>query len=408
MFTRLRNWFVRTITWDQAARVGLVTTPTASGVTVTLESALTSSPVFAAVRIISTAISTLPLTVYRRQQDGSREKATGHPAYRILHDEPNPESDPAVWWAAFVARVLLQGNGFAEIERNRAGEPIALWLIPSERVRIETAGGLVYHVETDSGQVALTPDEMFHVPYLTLDGVCGKGIIQYARECVGLNKAMETGAASQFANMVRPAGVLELPIGMSDDAKKNLKESIERQNTGAGKVGRILPLESGVKFTPFGLSNQDAQWIEGRGFGVQEVARFFSISPTKLGDLGRATWSNIGAENLSFIENTLRAILVPIEQQARRKLLTSAERESHYVEAVIEARLRGLTKDRYDAYKVGTAGRPFLLPSEVRRMENLPAAPELDKLPTSPEPEPTPKPEVKSDGNPDATDPAQS
>ncbi|HEX4608851.1 MAG TPA: phage portal protein [Urbifossiella sp.] len=380
-----RTWFAsrppaeRAITWDQAAAAGLVVGPTTAGVAVSPESALTSSPVFAAVRIISTAVGSLPLAVYRETDDG-REKADTGPAYTLLHDRPNSETDACVWWTAFVVQMLLHGKGAAEIEWSNNGSPRALWLIPGNRIDPcrDRNGDLFYAVKMDDGSVApLLPEDCFYVPYFTLDGIVGQGVIKHAREAIGLNKAMEIGAGAIFSNMVRPGGAIEAPPGLSDKARANIVESIRSQNGGAGKVGRLIFLEDGVKLNPYQVSNQDAQWIEGRQFGIQEVARFFGISPTKLADLGRATWSNLGAENQSFIENTLRApILVPIEQQARTKLLGP----SLHAEYVIEARLRGLTADRYAAYATGIQAG-FLLPSEARRMENLPSVPGINDRP---------------------------
>ncbi len=410
MFQTLKHLLTRAITWNKLERVGLVAPPSTTGIPVTVETALTSSPVFGAVRIISTAVATLPLCVFRRMPDDSRERAAEHTAYTLLHDEPNPESDPCVWWSAFVAQMLLHGRGAAEIERDGAGRPLALWLLAGDQVHAErtAAGQLYYRVGAED---VLLPDEIFYVPYFSVDGVSGRGVIEYARNAIGLNLAMESGAGAQFKNMVRPSGAIEAPPGLSDVARENIRKSIERANAGHQKTGRLIFLEDGVKFNPFAISNQDAQWIEGRAFGIQETARFFNISPTKLADLGRATWSNIGSENLSFIENTLRPILVPIEQQARRKLLTVDERKELYVEAVLEARLRGLTADRYAAYRVGLGNRPFLLPSEVRRWENLKAAPELDAAPPGPEPTPEPAadpppPQDDDNGNPKSGDAA--
>lgn len=409
-----RTWFRparRAISEQDGRNAGLVGPPTAAGVTVTTDTALTSSAVFAAVRVISTAVGSLPLAVYREDDAGGRSKAWQHPAYPILRDRPNPETDACVWWTAFVVQMLLHGKGAAEIEWDNAGRPVALWLIPGNAIEPhrDRAGNLFYLVRTADGRaVPLLPEDVFYVPYFTLDGVEGRGVIQYAREAVGLNKAMETGAAALFSNMVRPGGAIEAPVGLSEQARNNIRDSIKAANAGAGKVGRLLFLEDGVKLNPYQVSNNDAQWIEGRGFGVQEVARFFGISPTKLADLGRATWANLGSENLSFIDNTLRApLLVPIEQQAKTKLLG---RTTLYAEFVTEARLRGLTSDRYACYETGIRAG-FLLRSEVRAMENLPAVPGIDDKPApgaaaappaAPPTPPDPKAADANDGNPDA------
>ena len=47
--------------------------------------------VYACVRILAEAIAGLPLHLYRRGKNGSKDKAADHPLYSLLHDEPNPE-----------------------------------------------------------------------------------------------------------------------------------------------------------------------------------------------------------------------------------------------------------------------------------------------------------------------------
>src|SRR5690606_17206827 len=64
--------------------------PTASGVTVNEFTALNLSAVWAAVRLLANAVAVPPLILYERQERG-RRRATDHPLYRILHDQPNRE-----------------------------------------------------------------------------------------------------------------------------------------------------------------------------------------------------------------------------------------------------------------------------------------------------------------------------
>lgn len=368
----------RAITYEQALRCGLLEAPTASGVTVSADSALTVSAVYSAVRIISTGIGSLPLVLYQRRPDGGRDRATDHPVYDLLHDQPNPESTPATFWETGIAHLLIHGNLVAEIERANDGTPLALWLLPADQVRIErtAAGQLVYKL----GENVLDPADVFHVPGYSCDGVTGIGVVKWARESFGLTKAMETSAASFFGNGMRAGGVLEYPGTLTDPARENLRKSMAQLHAGASNTGKMMLLEEGMKYNPLAISNEDAQWLQGRQFQIQEVARWFQISPTKLADLGRATWSNLASENLSFIQQTLRPHMVKVEQEVRRKLLSRDERRDLYGEFLIDGVLRGLTKDRYDAYAVGI-GAGFLLRSECRAWENLPAVEGIDDAP---------------------------
>jgi HK97 family phage portal protein len=178
--------------------------------------------------------------------------------------------------------------------------------------------------------------------------------------------------------MVRPSGALEVPGGFTEQAKANLRASVERVNSGAKATARLMLLEDGVKFNPFALNNSEAQLLESRGFSVQEIARFLGVSPTKLGDLGRATWSNIESENRSFVENTLMPVLCGRDQETNRKLIRRTMRGKLYAESLADARLRGNTAERYASYQVGIQSG-FLLRSEARRLENLAWVEGMDK-----------------------------
>lgn len=58
-----------------------------SGKAVNPSSAIQVSAVYACVRVIAETIASLPFHVYENTESGSR-KATEHPLYRIIHDEP--------------------------------------------------------------------------------------------------------------------------------------------------------------------------------------------------------------------------------------------------------------------------------------------------------------------------------
>lgn len=81
-----------------------------SGKIVNERSAMQMTAVYACVRILSEAIAGLPLHLYRYKEDGGKEKATGHPLYLLLHDEPNPEMSSFVFRETLMTHLLLWGK----------------------------------------------------------------------------------------------------------------------------------------------------------------------------------------------------------------------------------------------------------------------------------------------------------
>ena len=110
--------------------------PSTSGQVVNAETAESMATVFACVQAISETVASLPLIVYRRTDDGGRERAPEHPQYRSLHDAPNDWQTSLEFREQMQAAVLLQGNAYAEIEWAGDGSVRSLRPIPPQQVTV--------------------------------------------------------------------------------------------------------------------------------------------------------------------------------------------------------------------------------------------------------------------------------
>lgn len=88
--------------------------------TVTEQTAMRLTAVYSCINVLSTALAQLPAVVLRRQGDNIKP-ATDHPAYYLLHDEPNAWQTSYKWRETKQAHVCGWGNGYSVIRRNRAG-----------------------------------------------------------------------------------------------------------------------------------------------------------------------------------------------------------------------------------------------------------------------------------------------
>ena len=107
------------------------------------------------------------------------------------------------------------------------------------------------------------------------------------------------------------------------------------------------------------------------------MARIFKIPPVLIGDLTHANFSNSVEMNRWFITHTLGRHMAAWEGAISRQLLTSAGRRVFYPEFSAEGMLRGDSANRADFYGKGIASG-WLLPSEARRLENLPTIEGID------------------------------
>lgn len=347
--------------------------PTAAGVNVSVEGSLKLAAVWAAVRVISEDVASLPLITYKRLPRG-KERATGHRLYRILHDEPNPYMTAMQFRETLQAHILTWGNAYANIERDDNGRPVALWPLRPDQMGapvVSEAGTLLYTYRMPSGEPrALTQSDVFHLRGLSPDGMVGYSPIRLQRETLALGLATTQYGSRFFANDSRPGGVLQAKTRLTKDAADRMKASWEAAHRGLTNAHRVAVLEEGVEWKQIGLPPDDAQWMAARDFQIQEVGRIFRVTPYKLGDLSHATYSNIETLSIQYVTDTLRSWLVRWEQQANKDLLLPAERGRYYTEHLMDALLRGETMSRFQSYQLGMQNGIYS-PNEVREFENM-------------------------------------
>ncbi len=343
------------------------------GGSVTPKSAESVSAVYSCVSAIAETIASLPLILYRRAGDDGRERATGHPLYRVLHDSPNGQQTALEFRELMQAAVLLRGNAYAEIRFGHDGQ--VRELLPLQQVQVVKLdnGRLRYDTSDDAGRVRrLLQEEVFHLRHRSTDGTLGVSPITAAREVVELAIAERQHGNAVFKNGTRASGVLKMPGRLSSEQRKTLAESWASQYGGAGNAGKTPILEEGVDYQPVSMTLEDADWIAARQFSVEEVCRLFRVPPTVVGDLRHGNYSNSVEMARQFVTLTLRRHLSMWEQAISRSLLTEAGRRTYFAEHSVEGLLRGDSLTRAQFYQ-RAIDDGWMDADEVRRLENLPA-----------------------------------
>ena len=343
-----------------------------SGVYVTEVTALKFMAVYAAVRIISETIASLPLRVYKRLSNGGKEKAPGHKLYQILHDSPNPEMTAFTYRETVMAHLLGWGNSYSEMVKNGYGDILELWPLLPGRMRVERVRGvLIYHYTLPNGQEVIIPrDYILHIPALGYNGRIGYSPIRMARDAIGMGLALEEFGARFFTNATNIGGVAEHPGQLGKQAHDNLEKSLQEKYEGLGKSHRLLILEEGMKYQKVTIPPNEAQFIESRRFQLEEVARIYRVPKHLLQDLTHATFSNIEHQSIDFVVHCIRPWLVRLEQAYNLKLFKSQERVNYFAEHCVDGLLRGDIKSRYEAYHTARMDG-WLNADEIRELENL-------------------------------------
>lgn len=349
-----------------------------AGKPVNERSAMQMTAVYACVRILSESIAGLPLHLYRYTDSGGKEKAVDNPLYFLLHDEPNPEMTSFVFRETLMTHLLLWGNAYSQIIRNGKGEVIALYPLMPNRMTVDrdNKGRLYYQYWRGKDEaklsrdniVILQPSDVLHIPGLGFDGLVGYSPIAMAKNAVGMAIACEEYGAKFFANGATPGGILEHPGIVKDPAR--VRESWNAVYQGSGNAHRIAVLEEGMKYTPIGISPEQAQFLETRKFQINEIARIFRVPPHMVGDLEKSSFSNIEQQSLEFVKYTLEPWLVRWEQAMVRSLLSKSEKEQYFIKFNVDGLLRGDYESRMNGYATARQNG-WMSANDIRQLENL-------------------------------------
>ena len=322
---------------------------TTAGKAVTQRSAMQMTAVYSCVRILSEAIASLPLHLYRYTESGGKEKATDSPLYFLLHDEPNPEMTSFVFRETLMTHLLLWGNAYAQIIRNGKGEVTAFYPLMPDRMTVDRdENGRLYYeyiVSSDDAPinkksiVRLQPFDVLHIPGLGFDGLVGYSPIAMAKNSIGMAIACEEYGSKFFANGAAPSGVLEHPGTIKDPSR--VRESWTQSFGGSANAHKVAVLEEGMKYTPISISPEQAQFLETRKFQINEIARIFRVPPHMVGDLEKSSFSNIEQQSLEFVKYTLEPWIIRWEQSISRSLLSIEEKRKYFVKFNVDGLLRG-------------------------------------------------------------------
>lgn len=370
-----------------------------AGVNVTELSALTASAVYACVNIISSTLATLPLRLTDPEQ--SKVLRT-HPVARLLCSDPNPFMTPVTFITTMMVNALLWGHGTAFIEKDEMGTPTGLYPLRSAVTRpIRLFGELLYVTQLGTEMVYLTPDRVLSVVNMTIDGITPISPIQEAKQNVGLSLALEKYAAKFFSNGGNIGGILTLPPGMTEEAIENFVASWKKNYAGADNALKVAMLPEGYKFTQTTTEPEKAQAVQSRVHQVREIARIFRVPLHKLGDLERATFSNIEQMAIEFLQDTIQPWAVRWEQECERKLLLEREKGLIEIRFDLDALLRADITAR-TAANVQNVNAGIKTVNEARKEMGLPPVDGGDVLRAplnmAPVNQPTPAPEQKPDG----------
>jgi HK97 family phage portal protein len=343
-----------------------------SGVPVDQDRMLTLSAVWACTRLISETIATLPLSMYEKTSAGKRV-ASQHWLQFIIHDQPNMDSTAAVFWEAVVAAMLLRGNARAE-KLMVGARVVGLMFLDPRRLTINRNGQgrkQYLYLNDDGTQREIPAARIWNIPGFSLDGKCGVSVIRYGATVFGSALAADTAASTTFANGLMPRVWFKYPKVLTPQQREEARENTIGRLAGAINAGKPAILENEMEVGTVGINPDDAQLLESRAFGVEEICRWFRVPPFMVGHAEKSTSWGTGIEQqmIGFLTFTLAPWLKRIEQAISKDLLAPTERLRYYPKFAVEGLLRADSAGR-SAFYSAMVNNGIMTRDEVRELED--------------------------------------
>ena len=296
---------------------------TAAGVYISPETSLQCAAVLACVRVKSESLASLPLNVYRKLDSGGKEIAEDLPLHDILAHQPNS------WMTSFEFRellhswLLLWGNAYALIKSGRRGavdELIPLHPSRMEVKRLENGRLRYYYREPDRPlQTEYSQDEIFHLRFLSQDGVTGYVPTTLSRDAIGLARAAELQASAFFGNGAKATTVIETSQPQKPEAMQRFRQSWEDFHRGPDKSHRTAVLPHGLTLKELQVHNDSN--VESQRWSVEQIARAYRVPVYMIGDMTKSSYSSVEQQGRDFVTFSLMPDLRRWESACRRDLI---------------------------------------------------------------------------------------
>lgn len=357
----------RSLTWQSLFESGApMPSSTRAGVSITQDNSFKIGAVYAAVRLISDTISTLPLDTFVRR-DGERLPYRPRPAW-VDNPEPDPSVQRSDHYQSLLVSLLVDGNAFVRKIFNGAGDVTALTVLDPKRVEVRrSAAGRIEFV-IDQGRTVLSEAEMLHITELRKPGqLRGTSRITELRETLGLTKALEDYSAQFFGSGSTSSGIIETPFELTAEQAEGLQAQWEKGHKGLRKAHRPGILSGGAKWVQTSVNPEDSQLLASREFAVEEVCRLFRIPLAMLQSSkpGTTAYASREQDSLQFVTYTLLPYIAKIEGVYGTLLPGDA-----FLRFNVDGLLRASLTERYAAYSQAIQAG-FLSINDIHRLEDM-------------------------------------
>lgn len=371
---------------------------TDSGIFVSPKTAIQVATVLACARAIADGCATPDLHVYRRKPDGSSEKATNIPEYRVLTSRPNEWQTSFQWRRMMTLHAVLFGTGFSykvKGDNRRVRE-----LIPVSPGNWQERRTGRFQVEYDCydqwGKIGtFKHEDVFMVRNLQWDLMENMNCVQIAGNSIKIAMESDKNLRNQQANGLRPAGVYSVTGKLNPEQHDDLEKWVNAKVAS----GKPLVLDREAKWQQLSQNNDASQTAQLRAQTIEEVCRVMGVFPIIVGHSDKAaTFASTEAFFGAHLIQTLTPWHKEWSQGLDENVLDSLG--PLFVRFDTRYMIAGSLKDR--AQWIATViGNGVYNPDEIRDQDGLDPRPGGDKFFTPL------NMTTNQNGAPDNEDPAQ-
>jgi HK97 family phage portal protein len=315
------------------------------------DAALTLSAIWAAVKLLSENIASLPWFVYDVDSKGMRTINRTETLHQLLHERPNRRMTSMEFWSTMFLNFFFRGNAYALKQTNGVGEVIQLWPLAADQVEVEVLkdGSTIYKYYYDGNVTVYSSESIFHVKD-TGNGTMGMDRLEFMRQSLGIALGADRQTARTFARDSKRPGVFSIDKSLTPTQREEVRANFSGLQE--GNTTELIVLEMGAKFDPLGLTPQEMQLLETKRFSVEEVGRWFGIPGVLINDTSKSTTWGTGIEQIieGFYKFTLRSLIVNVEQSVRFRIMTPGQRSKLSASMNVDALLRVSKEKRVELY----------------------------------------------------------
>lgn len=278
--------------------------------------------VFAAVNLISNSIAQMPWSV-----KSLKGKEVPDNLY-LNHLTDNMMNTRFMMVKNLIKDCLIEGNGYCYIHRDEDGVPYRLqYLAPGMcSAWVDTTNGeVIYRVDTLWKNGFVDPMDVIHIYMHSRDGLVGRGILDFARNTLMLAGYTNKALTDYMASGMQMEGIIKStnPGRLSPTQRQDIRTKWKNVDD------NVRVLEAGLDYQQVQSSSKEAELAANRLLNLQEIARFFNISPVLLGDYSKISMNTLEALQREFVTHTLAPMIVMLEEELNRKLIYPTDRKKY-------------------------------------------------------------------------------